>query len=527
MLAWVTLLPIAALIGLSFSTSDQALWPHFAQFVIPEVLINTFWLLLGVLAGTLLMGISAAWLTTICQFPGRRFFQWALMLPLAVPAYVLGFVHISLWDFSGPVQTALRSLLGTDYWFPPIRSTGGLIMVLSFALYPYVYLLARNAFQTQGYRVLEIAQSLGYNPWQAFWKVILPFARPWIIGGSLLVLMETLADFGTVMIFNYETFTTAIYKAWFSFFSLSMAAKLACCLLLFVLSITLIERWVRGKRKYDQISYRQAGSNSIRLSRGQQFAALIWVSLILLMAFILPFSQLVIWSIDVIKNEWDAQYWIMIQHALYIAVIGGINIVILGVILAYLNKRYKDTFTHLMIKISTIGYAIPGTVLAVGVIIPLIFFDQTISALLETIGIETSYNLLQGTLTAMLFAYTARFAMVAFSPLDSAFERITTHQEEVAKSLGHQRLSIISRIYLPQLKAGLFSAFLLIFVDIIKEMPITLMTRPFNWSTLSVRIFEMTTEGQWQQAALPSVIIVLVGIIPVMLLTYQSRVRKK
>jgi iron(III) transport system permease protein len=514
----VTLVPLVVVLS-SFLYPQSEIWDHLSQHVLPGILLNTLWLALGVALCTGLLGVTLAWLTAVCEFPGRRFFSWALMLPLAMPAYVTAFVAIGLLDFTGPLQTLLREWFGSSAWFPRIRSRGGAILVMSLALYPYVYLLARNAFLTQGRRALEAGQSLGLSRRKGFVKIALPMARPWIVAGIMLVLMETLADFGTVAIFNYDTFTTAIYKTWFGLFSLSTASQLASILVLIVFVLVAAEQRWRGVRRYHGSGSSQA--TAYRLKPVMAWTVSLLLSLFFCAVFVIPLLQLIIWSSSVFVQEFDARYWQFIWHSVLLSATAAVLVMGAGLILSYTLRLYRDWPTRFFARLSTLGYAVPGTVLAVGIFIPVAWLDNRLLAWLPFLG-GGNGSVFKGTLTVMLLAYVARFLAPGFNAIDSAMQRITRHQEEAARGMGYYGWRLLARVHVPLLRGGLFTAALMVFVDVMKEMPITLMTRPFGWDTLAVRVFEMTSEGQWELAALPSVVLVAVGLVPVVLLTRQS-----
>ncbi len=515
-IAALILVPLAVILS-SLLAPEREIWSHLLENVLPGLLANTAWLVLGVGLGVTLLGVSLAWLTAVCEFPGRRVFAWALLLPLAIPAYVTAFVFVAVFDFTGPVQTALREWAGGPVAFPPIRSTGGVILVMTLALYPYVYLLARNAFQTQGRRALEAAQSLGYGRVSGFFRVALPLARPWIAGGLTLALMETLADFGTVAVFNFDTFTTAIYKTWFGLFSLSAASQLSSVLVLIVFALLLLEQFSRRRRAYTQTG-RHTRQERIRLAPSAALAATLYAALVLALAFILPVVQLGRWSLGVLATDLDARYWDFLWHSLLLAGIAAALTVGAAVVLAYTQRRHRDTATRFLVRSATLGYAVPGTVLAVGIVIPLAWFDNQLITLAKRLFDMDTGLLLQGTLLVMLPAYLTRFLAVGFNPIDSAMQRVTRSLDEAARSLGLTELGVIRRVHLPVLAPGALTALALVFVDVMKEMPITLMTRPFGWDTLAVRIFEMTSEGEWERAALPAVALVAAGLVPILLL---------
>jgi iron(III) transport system permease protein len=519
--AALVLVPVGTVIS-SFFAPATDVWQHLIETTLPGLLVNTFWLVLGVACGVILLGVSLAWLTAVCEFPGRRFLSWALLLPLAVPAYVTAFVALGLFDYVGPVQTMLRAWLGPNqFWFPDVRSRAGVIVVMVLAFYPYVYLLARNAFLTQGKRSLEAAQSLGLSRAQGFFKVALPMARPWIAAGLMLALMETLADFGTVAVFNYDTFTTAIYRAWFGMFSLPAASQLASLLIVIVFAAIIIEQQVRSRTRYAE-TRPGARADRIKLVGGPAWLAAGFSSCVFFLAFLLPVLQLCIWASDVFARDFDQRYLEFLWHSLLLSAAAALLTCSVALLLVYATRRHPDPFTYAAVRVATIGYALPGAVLAVGFFIPVAWLDNWLSeTAMQLLHIETGL-IIQGTLAIMLIAYLVRFLAVAHGPLDSAMQRVTSSLDEAARGFGLDGWSILRRVHLPMLKGGLFSAATLVFVDVMKEMPITLMTRPFGWDTLAVRIFELTSEGQWEQAALPSVTLVLAGLVPIAFFMRQA-----
>ena len=520
LVAALVLIPIGTILS-SFFAPTSDIWQHLVETTLLSLLINTFWLALGVVSGTTLLGVSLAWLTAVCEFPGRKLFSWALLLPLAVPAYVTAFVVLGLFDFTGPVQSAFRSWLGPDAWFPEVRGRMGVITVMVLAFYPYVYLLARNAFLTQGKRSLEASQSLGLNRTQGFFRVALPMARPWIAGGVMLALMETLADFGTVAVFNYDTFTTAIYKTWFGMFSLPAASQLASLLLVIVFALIVMEQQIRIRMRYAEVK-QSARADRIALSGWRSVTATALASGTLFFAFLLPIGQLVIWAANSLVQDLDSRYLGFLWHSLLLSTLAALLTCTVALLLVYATRRHPDAATRNAVRIATLGYALPGTVLAVGMFVPLASLDNWIGEVtLQLFQIETGL-MIQGTLVIMLLAYLTRFLAVSHSPIDSAMQRITSSIDEASMSMGINGWMMLRRVHLPILKSGIFTAGALVFVDVMKEMPITLMTRPFGWDTLSVRIFEMTSEGAWEQAALPAVALVISGLIPIILFMRQT-----
>jgi iron(III) transport system permease protein len=519
-LCLTVLVPLAVVLA-NLVWPDSSVWSHVSS-LLPELLANTFWLLAGVSLGTLALGAGLAWLTVMCEFPGRRFFDWALVLPLALPSYVLGFVLVGLLDFAGPVQSALRGWLGSSAWFPAIRSRSGVILVFTLSLYPYVYLLVRNAFLTQSRQMMEVAQSLGETAWGRFFHVSLPLARPWIGAGALLAGMETLADFGTVSVFNYETFTTAIYKAWFGLFSLPTAAQLASFLVLLAFLALSLENRQRKLRRFASVARSPLADRRFRLSGVRAVLAFGLCTSVLALAFIIPVGQLLLWSSDSLTRNFDARFGDYLINTLAGAGAGAVLIVTAAWLLSSVKRKYSGAGTALVVRIATLGYALPGTVLSVGIFIPLAWLDSRLGKAAQTVLDADLGPVFGGSLLALLLGYCVRFMAVGFGAVDSAMQRISPRMEEASRSLGVNGAEMLRQVHVPLLRGGLVSALVLVFVDITKEMPITLLMRPFGWDNLAVKIFEMTSEGEWQQAALPAIVLVAASLPPVIWLLRRS-----
>ena len=518
--AVLVLLPLLVL-ALSWNSLDSTIWNHLLETQMARLLGNTLVLAVGVIVGVVLLGVSLAWLTSLCNFPGRRWLDWALMLPFAVPAYVLAFVMIGILDFAGPLQTTLRGWLGNDFRMVSIRSTGGVIFVLVLVFYPYVYMLARGAFLAQGRGLMEAARILGHSPWQAFWRVALPMARPAIGAGAALAVMETLADFGAVSVFNYDTFTTAIYKTWYGFYSLQTATQLASLLLLFVLLALYAERRAQGSKRFPGSDKpRQGPLFQLRGVRG--WLATGYCLLILALAFVIPLVQLFYWLFTS-GSDFDERYWSLIRNTLTLGGIAAVTTVVVAMLLVLARRLQPMRRVRSAVALANLGYALPGSVLAVGIMFAFSVADnQLVVPLQAWLGVDSPSPLLLGSLFALLLAYLIRFMAVASGPLDTALARIRPALPEAAHSLGHTGASVFWRVYLPLLMPGLLSAGLLVFVDVLKEMPATLLMRPFGWDTLAVRIHSLTAEGNWPEAALPAITLVATGLLPVIVLIRRS-----
>lgn len=522
LLCALVFIPLAIVAG-SLVTPTGDVWHHLVDTLLWTLIKNSALLLAFVGAGTLLLGVGLAWLAAVFEFPGRGVLEWVVILPFAFPTYVLGFVFLDLFGIAGPVQGLLKRFLGSvPGWYPDMRSAGGVALVMVLAFFPYVYLLTRAAFRTHGKRILEVAGSLGHGPAAAFFRVVLPMARPWIFGGLLLVAMETLADFGTVSIFNFDTFTTAIYKAWYSLFSLDAAAQLASLLLFIALLFLVSEKYYESRRRFYQLGSEAPSSTRIRLKGARAWTASACFMLVFAVSFLLPLAYLFFWSWRTLHQEMTVQYGRLVQNTLLIGLAAAVLVSAAALFLVYGARLKKRAWLKWLSSGATLGYALPGTVLAVGVFIPIAWLDNRLAEFSTwAFGIEPVV-LLNGTLFTMLMAYFIRFQAVAFQPLQSAMQRIRPSMDESAKSLGRSNLAILWRIHLPLMRGGLITALLLVTIDVMKEMPITLMTRPFGWDTLSIRIFELTSEGEYKRAALPSALLVLTGLVPVSLLIKLS-----
>ena len=504
----LVLAPVGYLV-LAWTQIDGDIWRHLIDTQFTHLVGNTLVLMAGVGIGVTLVGVSLAWLTALCEFPGRRWLDWALMLPLAIPAYVYAFVVLGVLDFDGPVQSWLHRYLGRTPG--DARSPLLLAWVMTAVLYPYVYLLARNSLISQGRKALDTARSLGASPLMALWRVGLPMARPGIVAGLSLALMETLADFGAVSVFNFDTFTRAIYKSWIGLFSITTAAQLASLLLLFVFAVILLERSTRGGGRIEQ----QPASNQLRYQLKGPLAALAtgWCLLVFAVAFVVPIAQMLAWVVNRAGDWMQPQLWRLIANTFTLGFAAAV--VIVGAALAVnLGIRFAAR-GRILSEIASLGYAIPGSVLAVGLITVAAHFDQFAGT--------TGQGVLVGGLVGLVLAYLVRFYRPASAPIESSLYRLRPHLIESAQLLGAGRVRIALMVLLPILTPGIFSAMLLAMVDVMKEMPATLLLRPFGWDTLATNIFNLTSEAQWERAALPALILVVVSSFPVALLIRQSR----
>ena len=513
--------PVITVFSFVFQGSNDV-WNHLLETVLSDYISNSLILMLGVTGGTLSIGITTAWLTSICEFPGRKFFQWALLLPLAVPAYIIAYTYTGMLDFSGPLQTLLREVFNwgpRDYWFPEIRSIGGAMMMLSLVLYPYVYLLTRAAFLEQSSVTLEASRSLGAGPWRSFFYVALPMARPAIITGLSLALMETLADFGTVEYFGVATFTTGIFRTWFGLGDAAAASQLASLLLMFVFVLILLERFSRRQARYHQHTGRQAQARRVQLSVRQGWLAFIACLIPLLLGFGLPFAQLLIWTIETAEEMINSDFYALTANSLMLAIFTSLLALMLALFMAY-GQRLKNTpFIKLMVRIASMGYAIPGTVIAIGVVIPFAWLDNSVDDWAREQFDFSTGLILSGTLLALIFSYLVRFLAVSVGSVESSLGKIKPSMDDAARSMGYKPFQVLTKIHMPIMRTTLLTALLLVFVDVLKELPATLLLRPFNFNTLAVRAYELAADERLADASSAAIMIVLAGIIPVILLS--------
>ncbi len=522
--------PILFVVGSIFTDAGE-IWQHLASTVLKDYLLNSFLLMVGVGSGVSIIGVGTAWLVTMCRFWGCRWFEWLLLLPLSAPAYLLAYTYTNMLDYYGPVQVTLRSWFGwssvADYWFPNIRSIWGAIAMLTLVLYPYVYLLARTAFLEQSVCTLEASRSLGCGPWPSFYKVALPLARPSIIAGLALALMETLNDFGTVQYFGVNTFTTGIYSTWFGLGERVAAAQLAAFLMLFILGLISLELWSRRQARYYQTSSPHAHLPRYKLGSWRAILAFFACFMPFALGFVVPCIYLVQLVLSNLSNALANNFWQLASHSFILAVLTAIAALLLALVIAY-GQRLQPNFTmRLGVRIAALGYAIPGSVIAVGVLIPLGRLDNAISNFMEaTLGIATGL-LISGTIVALIYAYLVRFLSVAFGAVESSLNKIKPSLDDAARSLGYTPTSTLLKVHTPLMSGGMLTAIMLVFVDVMKELPATLVIRPFNFDTLAIRVYQYASDERLLEAAAPALAIVIVGMIPVIFLSLQIARSKK
>ncbi|MDO9314758.1 MAG: iron ABC transporter permease [Burkholderiaceae bacterium] len=522
--ALLVALPIVSVGTNVFSPGTGGTWAHLASTVLPDYIATTLWLCVGVGLSAAVIGVGTAWLVTHFDFPLRRTFEWALVLPLAMPAYVMAYAYTDLLQFAGPVQSWLRATMGwthTDYWFPDVRTLGGAVVMFSFVLYPYVFMLARSAFMERGGAVIEAGRSLGLTPWRNFLRVSLPMARPAIAAGVALALMETLADYGTVSYFAVQTFTTGIYRAWFSLGDRVAAAQLAMCLLGFVVLLLALERQSRGSARFHGGGLRRHPPRGAPLTGLLAVVAIGACVLPVLIGFVLPGGVLLHMAWTEGDAQFGARFLTLARNSVLVAGLTALLAVALALLVAYARRLDPRPLTRAAHWAVGLGYALPGSVIAVGVLIPLARLDNALAQALHTnFGWNTGL-LFTGTIAALVFACLVRFMTAALQTVDSALHRVTPHMDDAARSLGLTPARTLRRVHLPLLHRGLLTAGLLVFIDVMKELPATLVMRPFNFDTLATQAYTLASDERLAEASTATITIVAVGLLPLIVLCRQ------
>ena len=497
-------------------------WQHLKDTVLKEYIVNSMLLTCGVGIGTLLIGVSTAWLTAMCSFPGKNLFVWLLLLPLAMPAYIVAYTYTGMFDFAGPLQTMVRDWTGwryRDYYFPQIRSMGGAITMLSLVLYPYVYLLGRSTFLEQSVGVMEVSRTLDCGPWTVFYKVALPLARPAIVAGLSLALMETLADYGTVAFFGLGVFTTGIFRTWFGLGDYNSAAKLASLLLFFVFALIIMERVSRNKARYHNSSGKLTRFSEFSLKGLKAWGAFASCAIPVFLGFFLPAAQLFLWALETWSEMVDDRFFELARNSFLLGFGAALISVILALFLGYGKRIIPGKATIASIRMASIGYAIPGTVVAVGIIIPFAWIDGRIDTFMQSSFGISSGLIFSGTIIAVMFAYVVRFLAISLQTVESGLEKIKPSMDDAARSLGCRHRETLFKLHIPLLKSSTLTALMIVFVDVMKELPATLILRPFDFNTLAVRAFELASDERLADSSTAALTIVVVGLLPVIYLS--------
>jgi iron(III) transport system permease protein len=516
--------PILSVCAAMFTGGTRETWRHLASTVLPEYVASTLWLCVGVGAGAALVGVSTAWLVTMHDFPGRRFFEWALVLPLAVPTYVMAYAYTDLLQFAGPVQTGLRALFGWragGYWFPDVRTLGGAVVMFTFVLYPYVYLLARTAFLEHASGMAEVARSLGLGPWASFSRVSLPLARPALAAGVALALMETLADYGTVAYFGVQTFTTGIYRAWFSLGDRVASAQLATALLGFVVLLLVLERLSRGRARFHDTTGRRRPTPAPPLGGWKRAGAAAACAVPLAVGFAVPAGVLLRMAVAEGDAQLAARFLRLARNSFTLAAVTAVLAVAVSVLLGYAARTSRSEWRRSLNRLVGLGYAAPGSVIAVGVLIPVTGIDRWLAAAIESSFRVRPGLLLTGGIFALVYAYLVRFLAVALQTVEASLSRVTPTMDDAARSLGCGASETLRRVHLPLLRGGLLTAGLLVFVDVMKELPATLVMRPFDFDTLATHVYTLASDERLAEAASSALAIVAVGVLPLVVVSRE------
>jgi iron(III) transport system permease protein len=521
LLAGIILLPIGTIVVLALN-SEQNVWPHLLATVLPRALADTLILMAGVGALAGVLGTAAAWLVTMYRFPGRGLLDRLLVLPLAMPTYIVAYCYVELLDYSGPVQQALRALFGwqsaRDYWFPEIRTLGGCVLVLASVLYPYVYLSARASFAQQSVCVLEVARTLGQTPFGAFQRVALPLARPALAAGVALALMECLNDLGAAQYLGVQTLTVSIYTTWLQRSNLAGAAQIALVALLLVLALLFSERVARGGARVHHTTGRYRAIPFSDLQGWRAYIVAAACAMPVIVGFVLPLLVLLAQASTYLSEALMLGFWRTVRNSVIVAGAAAVSTVCAGLALVYARRLTANALVRAVVPIAGLGYALPGTVLALGLLLPLAALDNAADSVLRSaLGISSGL-LLSGSLFIIVLAYTVRFLAIALGTLEAGFEKLSPNLDAVARTLGETALSSLRRVHVPLLIPALGAAALLVFVDGMKELPATLLLRPFNFETLATHAYSYAALEQFERAALGALTIVLIGLAPVLLL---------
>ncbi|WP_299966315.1 iron ABC transporter permease [uncultured Roseobacter sp.] len=521
--AAVCALPMLA-VALAAVTGGTGTVAHLLETVLPRYAATTLWLVVLVSAGTFALGVGAAWLVSMTRFPGVRFFEIALVLPLAFPAYVLAYAYTHLLDHPGIVQTSLRAATGwgpRDYWFPDVRSIGGAAVMLILVLYPYVYLLARAAFLQQSATTFLAARALGSSAWGAFFRVSLPLARPAIAGGVLLAVMETIADFGTVAYFGVQTFATGIYTSWFSMADRAGAAQLALCLLSFALLLAMLERAQRGRATYQDASRRHQRMEPAQLVGMRALAAVVLCAVPVLLGAVVPVVALFEMGLGSEQDLLSPRYLGFVQNSLTLASVAAVVTVGAAICLGFFQRLRPGQLSAATGYVARLGYAVPGGVIAVGLLVPFAAFDNALDAFMRARFDVSTGLLITGSIWLLVTAYMVRFLAAALGAYEGGQAMVPANMDAAARSLGQSPGGTLRRVHLPILAPSLLTALLIVFVDVMKELPATLIMRPFNFDTLAVQAYRLASDERLEGAAVPSLVIVAIGLLPVILICRQ------
>ncbi|WP_340153800.1 iron ABC transporter permease [uncultured Marivirga sp.] len=519
-------LPIYTLFFKLFEETTDSVWGHLVNTVLTDYILNSIGLVVVVSILTLLMGVSSAWIVSTSNIPFRRHFEWMLILPLAIPTYIAAYTYAGIFDYTGPIQIFLRDIGFSDLVYIDIMNFWGVAVVMSLVLFPYVYVVARSSFMSQSATLLEASRILGSSSWRTFFRIALPISRPAIIGGLSLVMMEVLNDYGAVKYYGVSTFTTGIFRAWFSFGDPNSAINLSGILMAFIFMMIMVERLQRGKVKFDEGARIGRQLKRYQLKGWKKFFAWIVCFIPLFLGFITPVFQLILWSVQTIKKIIDFDFLILMANSFGLALLAAFLCVGFSVVILFAVKVNRNRFFSLLAKFAALGYSIPGAVIAIGIMIPLLGLDKILIATwAESFNMKIGL-IFSGTIFALTFAYVVRFLTVSLNPIEAAFKKTGDSIDEASYSLGAGSFKTLIKVNLPLIRSALISGGILVFVDILKELPLTLILRPFNFHTLATKAYELASDELIAESATPSLIIIVIGTIPIIILNRLMKTTK-
>ncbi|EOV1173908.1 ABC transporter permease [Vibrio fluvialis] len=515
-LATLLVLPILAIFFTAIGQTDDV-FAHLMSTVMPTYAFNTVVLTLSVMALALLFGIPSAWLMAMCRLPGEKVLQWALVLPLAIPGYIVGYIFTGWFDYAGPIQVWLRAQTGWmagEYYFPDIRSLAGASIVLALVLYPYVYLMCRAAFMEQNVSLLQSARLLKCSPWESFRRISLPLVRPSIAVALSLVAMETVGDFGTVSYFAVNTLTTAVYDTWMNYSNLTAAAKISAVMLVIVLLLLSAERYSRRRQKLYQSQFNSHEDFRYILRGWKKWLALLWCWGLVCVAFIFPLLQLLSYAYTYFEQSWTAEFREYALNSLQVSLSAAVIGVAVALVVNFYTRLKSNRVSVALMRLSSMGYAVPGTVLAIGVMVPVLTLDHAVNDVAKAMQWGRPGLIFSGTMFAIIFALIVRFSAVAIGSIESSLNKISPSLDMAARTMGCQANAMLWRVHLPLVRRGALIAGLLVFIESMKELNAALLLRPFNFETLATYVYNYASDEHLELAALPAVLLVLVGLVP-------------
>ncbi|MBW3694171.1 iron ABC transporter permease [Vibrio sp. T187] len=517
--ALLLVLPILAIFYTAIGETDEV-FSHLLSTVMPTYTYNTIVLVLGVMVLSLILGIPSAWFMAMCRLPTEKWLQWALVLPLAMPGYIIGYIFTDWFDFAGPIQVWLRSFTGWgpgEYWFPDIRTLTGATFVLALVLYPYVYLLCRAAFMEQNVTLLQSARLLKCSPWESFRRISLPLVRPSMAVGLSLVAMETIGDFGTVSYFAVNTLTTAVYDTWLGYSNLTAAAKISALMLVIVILLLSAERYSRRKQKLFQSQFSSNEDFRYVLTGWKKWGALTWCWGLVAIAFIFPLLQLIIYSYHYFAQSWTAEFREYAINSLLVSLAAAAIGVFVALVVNFYHRVSPSKHSVSFMRLSSMGYAVPGTVLAIGVMVPVIAMDHFVNDFAKLMDWGRPGLIFSGSMFALIFALVVRFSAVAIGSVESSLSKVSPSLDMASKTMGCNTNQMLRRVHFPLIKRGALIAALLVFIESMKELNAALLLRPFNFETLATYVYNYASDEHLELAAMPAVLLVLVGLIPLVI----------